>query len=60
MLDPHAWRQPTDPKDPSFIPSEFATGVVVDSKGLILTNYHVLGEDSQYVVWTRARRTMPR
>ena len=35
-----------------FIAQEFATGVVVDRNGLILTNYHALGavETSQYVV----------
>ncbi len=49
---PPRTRQPTDPKDPSFVPSEFATGVVVDSKGLILTSAHVLADDSRYVVWT--------
>ncbi len=53
VLDPSSGRPPADPKDPTFIPSEFATGVVVDSKGLILTNYHVLSEDSQYVVWSQ-------
>ena len=37
---------PIDPKptDPDFVPNEFATGVVVDRGGLILTAYHVLGE----------------
>ena len=29
--------------EPDFIPTEFASGVVVDRSGLILTNYHVLG-----------------
>ena len=38
---------PPDPTDPEFIPNEFATGVVVDPRGLILTNYHVLGEVDQ-------------
>ena len=35
-----------------YIPQEFGTGVVVGRDGLILTNYHVLGnvEKSQYVV----------
>src|SRR5262245_33033160 len=26
-LEGYSWRQPTDPKDPSFIPSEFATEI---------------------------------
>ncbi len=51
-LDPSADRPPPDPKDPSFVPSEYATGVVVDPKGLILTSAHVLADDSRYVVWS--------
>lgn len=39
-----------NPADPDFIPNEFATGVVVDRSGLILTAYHVLGESSDYFV----------
>ena len=31
------------PTDPEFVPNEYATGIVVDQAGLILTNYHVLG-----------------
>jgi S1-C subfamily serine protease len=38
------------PGDPDFIPNEYGTGVVVDRRGLILTAYHVLGEDSDYYV----------
>src|SRR5262245_21234480 len=34
----------SDPTDPDFVPSEFGTGVVIDAKGLIVTNYHVLGD----------------
>lgn len=43
-----------DPTDPQFVPHEFGTGVVVDSRGLILTNYHVLGDprENDYYVWT--------
>jgi len=47
------------PTDPEFIPEEFGTGVVVDRRGLILTVYHVLGEDptqSQYYVTTSERK----
>jgi serine protease Do len=43
---------PVDVGDPDFIPNEYGTGVVVDRGGLILTAYHVLGEDSDYYVWT--------
>lgn len=47
------------PTDPEFIPSEFATGVVVDRRGLILTAYHVLGEDSDYYVTTQRGKRYP-
>ncbi|MGA2061747.1 MAG: trypsin-like peptidase domain-containing protein [Thermoguttaceae bacterium] len=44
------------PTDPDFIPNEYGTGVVVDRRGLILTAYHVLGEDSDYYVTTSDRK----
>ncbi len=49
-----------DLRDPDFIPTEFATGVVVDKSGLILTNYHVLGnlkaeKRPVYAVWLGRR-----
>ncbi len=44
------------PTDPNFVPNEFGTGVVVDRRGLILTAYHVLGEDSEYYVTTHDRK----
>ena len=44
------------PTDPDFLPNEYGTGVVVDRHGLILTAYHVLGEDSDYYVTTADRK----
>ncbi len=44
------------PTDPDFIPNEYGTGVVVGRRGLILTAYHVLGEDSEYYVTTHDRK----
>jgi serine protease Do len=44
------------PTDPDFIPDEYGTGVVIDRRGLILTAYHVLGEDSEYYVTTSDRK----
>jgi len=44
------------PADPDFIPTEYATGVVVDRRGWVLTVYHVLGEQSDYYVSTYDRR----
>jgi len=42
-----------DPTDPRFVPTEFGTGVVIDATGLVLTNYHVLGNVRQadFFVW---------
>ena len=47
---------PSQPTDRNFVPNEYGTGVVVDSRGLILTAYHVLGEDSEYYVTTSDRK----
>lgn len=44
------------PTDPDFIPNEYGTGIVVDRRGLILTAYQVLGEDSDYYVTTSDRK----
>ena len=46
-------REPIDPTDPHFVPSEYGTGVVIDRSGLILTNYHVIGNPKEnfYYVW---------
>jgi S1-C subfamily serine protease len=44
------------PTDPDFLPNEYGTGVVIDRQGLILTAYHVLGEESDYYVTTSDRR----
>ncbi|MHC4403973.1 MAG: S1C family serine protease, partial [Planctomycetota bacterium] len=44
------------PTDPDFQPNEYATGVVVDRQGLILTAYHVLGENCDYYVTTHDRK----
>jgi S1-C subfamily serine protease len=51
-----------DPTDPDFVPSEYGTGVVIDERGLILTNYHVLGnggelESYEYYVTACDRKT---
>ena len=43
--------------DADFIPSDFGTGVVIDARGLILTNYHVVRSDSQHFVTTSQRKT---
>ncbi len=43
---------PNGPTDPDFIPQEYGTGVVIDAAGLILTHYHVLGENDDHWVTT--------
>ena len=50
------WPRPPQPTDPGFVPNEYGTGVVVDRRGLILTAYHVLGEESDYYVTTSERK----
>ena len=48
---------PLPPTDPSFVPNEYGTGVVVDRRGLILTACHVLGDENDvYYVTTSDRR----
>ncbi|HEV2969200.1 MAG TPA: trypsin-like peptidase domain-containing protein [Pirellulales bacterium] len=47
---------PRSPGDPDFIPDAYATGVIVDRHGLILTYYHVLRLKSQHYVTTPDRR----
>lgn len=49
--------RPENPADPDFVPNEFATGVVVDAKGLILTCHHILQDESEYYVTTAQRQT---
>ncbi len=44
------------PGDPDFIPDAYATGVVVDRHGLILTYYHALRQKSRHYVTTADRR----
>jgi serine protease Do len=42
-----------EPTDRAFVPSEFGSGVVIDARGLILTNFHVVGDhrSADYFVW---------
>ncbi len=57
---------PPDPTSPDFVPNEFGTGVVIESKegdvkekgiALIVTNQHVIGDPNQnrYYVWHKQR-----
>jgi serine protease Do len=40
--------RPVHPDDPRYVPEAYGSGVVVDEKGLILTNYHVV-RDAKYL-----------
>lgn len=61
-LRPDAFGRPSGLPGPgkavvgSFLPADFATGVVIDRQGLIVTAYHVLSEDCDFQVTTRDRR----
>jgi len=52
-----AFGTPFRPGGTEDVPNEFATGVVIDRQGYIVTNYHVLGnpEENTYKVWVRRR-----
>lgn len=47
----------TSPLSPEFVPNDYASGVVIDSAGLVLTTYHVLGDlqKSDFYVWSQRR-----
>ena len=48
---------PLLPTDPNFVPNEYGTGVVVDRRGLVITAFHVLGdENDNYYITTSERR----
>ncbi|HEX3870402.1 MAG TPA: trypsin-like peptidase domain-containing protein, partial [Pirellulales bacterium] len=56
---PMAISQQNDPADPDFVPNDYATGVIIDSAGLVLTNFHAVGRDSrryEYFVTTVERK----
>jgi serine protease Do len=52
-LPPFPLDRDVGPTDPKFVPNEFGTGVVIDAKGLIVTNYHVIGDvrGADYYIW---------
>lgn len=58
FFPPFAQRPRTEapPDSPDFIPQEFATGVIIDAAGLVLTNYHVYDEQSDLWVTTTERK----
>lgn len=62
---PGFFRQPRDattPLDPNFAANEFATGVVIDARGLILTSSRVLTDepqDNDFFVTTVDRKVFP-
>lgn len=47
---------PVQPTDLDFIPNQYAAGTVIDARGLILTHYSIIGEDSDYYITSCSRR----
>jgi serine protease Do len=45
------------PGEADFIPNEYATGVIIDAGGLILTANHVVRDDSDYWITTADHKT---
>lgn len=50
-------RSLSEPTSPDFTPQEYATGVVIDAGGLIVTTYHVLGDvtKNEYYAWSQRK-----
>lgn len=44
------------PEDPDFVPQDYATGVIVDRGGLIVTAYHALGDVARSRYWVTWQR----
>ncbi len=44
------WQRKLDLADPAHVPQAFGSGVVIDSAGLILTNYHVVQDATKLYV----------
>ncbi|MBL9081259.1 MAG: trypsin-like peptidase domain-containing protein [Planctomycetales bacterium] len=55
MIDPSAADNPTNP---DFVPNAFATGVVVDKAGFIVTNFHAVDGVGEFWVTTSAKRPL--
>lgn len=60
MLDspfrPRQMRESHDPRDADYVPKEFATGVVIDAKGFILTTYHCVRKGDLHKIVTINRK----
>jgi serine protease Do len=48
--DRKLWQRKLDLADPGHVPQAFGSGVVIDSAGLILTNYHVVQDATKLYV----------
>ena len=47
-----------DPTSPDFVPNEFASGVIVDKDGYVVTNFHAIDGPGQIWITTVGRKTM--
>ncbi|MGC3972642.1 MAG: trypsin-like peptidase domain-containing protein [Pirellulales bacterium] len=55
FVDPSSTQNPTNP---DFVPNAFATGVVIDKEGYVVTNYHAVDGEGEYWVTTSAKRPL--
>lgn len=58
-LGPILPHQIPSPEDPDYVPTDYATGVVLDRRGLILTAYHALLPESEFFVTTNQHKRYP-
>lgn len=58
-LGPILPHQLPSPEDPEYVPTDYATGVVLDRRGLILTAYHALQPESEFFVTTNQHKRYP-
>ena len=49
---------PQNPGSPDFVPNDFATGVVIDKAGFIVTNLHAIDGEGEIWITTSDRRPM--
>lgn len=49
---------PAAPTNPDFVPNDFATGVIIDKSGLIVTTFHAVDGPGEIWITTTAKRPM--
>jgi len=56
VINPLGDRGASQPSSPDFVPNEFATGVIIDKSGMIVTTYHAVATPGEIWITTTARR----